>query len=106
MTMMQSLSAQAWIARLALTLLHFLWQGTLIAGGTWIAGAYVATRTGRSRTASSRYSLACVALSAMALAPVVTFVLLGPGTGAQSAANVSTIGFQPISERPEPKECW
>jgi len=57
-------------ARLGLTLLHFLWQGAAIA----VIYAIVRIRT---RTAQSRYALACIALAAMTIAPVVTFTLTG-----------------------------
>lgn len=57
-------------ARLGLTLLHFLWQGAAI------AAIYALARTW-TRTARSRYALACIALAAMTIVPVITFMLSG-----------------------------
>jgi hypothetical protein len=59
------------IELLATTLLHFLWQGVLI------AAAYAALRRCASRP-EVRYLLACVALAAMAASPVATWVALRP----------------------------
>jgi uncharacterized protein (TIGR03435 family) len=56
--------------RLGLTLLHFLWQGAAI------AAIYAIARTG-TRNAQARYALACIALAAMTIAPVITFTLPG-----------------------------
>ncbi len=60
-----------WVPRLASTLLHFIWQGALIAG---IYGV-IARWPGRHQTAPVRYSLACAALLVMVLAPVATFAI-------------------------------
>ena len=73
MTGIQVLAMQRWVERLGLTLLQFLWQGTVVAivyasarkFGTQIAGP------------SGRYALACTALTTMAIAPVATWVLQG-----------------------------
>jgi uncharacterized protein (TIGR03435 family) len=59
------------IELLGATLLHFLWQGVLI------AGVYAAARRCASRP-EVRYLLACAALAAMAAAPVATWVALHP----------------------------
>jgi uncharacterized protein (TIGR03435 family) len=66
------LSAQPWVERLGSTLLHFLWQGVLI------AAVYAAARrwTVQSSGPNVRYLLACAALAAMAAAPVLTWSLL------------------------------
>ncbi len=56
---------------LALTLVHFLWQG--LAAAMLLAGALVLLR--RS-TASARYLAACAALAFTIMAPLVTFTLL------------------------------
>jgi beta-lactamase regulating signal transducer with metallopeptidase domain len=58
-----------------MTLLHFLWQGAII------VTIYAAARKLGARTfgPNGRYFLACAALTAMAIAPVVTWMLLrGP----------------------------
>jgi uncharacterized protein (TIGR03435 family) len=64
----QFLSSQPWVERLGWTLVHFLWQGALI------AGLYSAAR--RCARPNTRYILACVALSAMAAAPLITWSLM------------------------------
>src|SRR5438128_487471 len=72
MNAMQILAAQPWVERLALTLLHFLWEGALL------AALYAAARKWGKRTSgpNGRYLLACAALTAMAIAPAVTWMLL------------------------------
>src|SRR5262245_58544755 len=56
------------LAALALSLLHFLWQGLVIAALLWIALAV------QGRAASrARYGSACVAMVALLLSPLVTF---------------------------------
>ena len=59
------------IELLGATLLHFLWQGVLI------AAVYAAARRYASRP-EVRYLLACAALAAMAASPVATWVALRP----------------------------
>src|SRR5512147_2898405 len=59
------------IELLGATLLHFLWQGILI------AAVYAAVRRGAARP-EVRYLLACAALAAMAAAPVATWIALRP----------------------------
>ena len=59
------------IELLGATLLHFLWQGILI------AAVYAAVRRGAVRP-GTRYLLACAALAAMAAAPVATWIALRP----------------------------
>jgi uncharacterized protein (TIGR03435 family) len=82
MNAMHLFAAQPWVERLGITLLHFLWQGVLI------AAVYAAVRRGIARSASAniRYMLACVALVAMAAAPVLTWNLLRPPSPGSVAA--------------------
>lgn len=58
--------------QLAWTLLHLLWQGALIAGGLALALSLL-----RKRSSQARYLASCVALSLIALAPVLTYRALG-----------------------------
>jgi beta-lactamase regulating signal transducer with metallopeptidase domain len=70
--------------RLGWTLVHFLWQGAILA-------ALLAAVRAITREARMRHAAACAALAAMAAAPLVTFALLGrgaPSGGAVSAAVV------------------
>src|SRR5690242_19895732 len=66
------------IDRLGLTLLHFLWQGAII------AAVYSGARRFTSRS-TSRYGLACAALVLMTLAPFATFVALQPAASTSSS---------------------
>jgi beta-lactamase regulating signal transducer with metallopeptidase domain/uncharacterized GH25 family protein len=60
--------------RLALTLVHFLWQGALVALAAAMLEGIV-----RLRMPSSRYALNVAALFALAACPLVTFAWLGEG---------------------------
>jgi uncharacterized protein (TIGR03435 family) len=82
MNAIQFLSSQPWVERLGWTLVHFLWQG---AG---ISALYaIARRVTRSSSPNTRYILACVALAAMAAAPLVTWNLLRPSHPVPVAAH-------------------
>ncbi len=63
---------QPWVVRLGWTLLHFLWQGTLIAIVFAAARAFLS----RALTAHARYCLACATLGSMTAAPVLTYLAL------------------------------
>jgi beta-lactamase regulating signal transducer with metallopeptidase domain len=86
------LSSQPWVERLGWTLLHFLWQGAAI------TILFIAARTlfGRRLSAPARYALACLALAAMAAAPVLTFSL-GNGLNPASAARTLTDAILAVS---------
>jgi beta-lactamase regulating signal transducer with metallopeptidase domain len=86
------LPSQPWVERLGWTLLHFLWQGVLI------ARLFALTRAlgGRACSAQTRYVLACAALLAMAIAPVVTFSLIGSGS-TLIPANASAWSARPFA---------
>jgi uncharacterized protein (TIGR03435 family) len=71
MNAIQLLSDQPWVERLGWTLLHFLWQGILV------ALVYAAARK-MLRSSQSRYLLACAALVILIAAPVATFRVLAP----------------------------
>ena len=58
------------------SLLHFLWQGTILA--LLLGIALAAARNGSPQT---RYALCCATLTLMALSPVATFAYLAHGTG-------------------------
>src|SRR5437764_14354509 len=62
--------AQPWMERLGWALLHFVWQGALIAGG-------FALLRGRLRGPLGRYLLGCAALAAMMAAPLATIGFTG-----------------------------
>ena len=70
---MITLLNQPWTARLGWTLLHFLWQGALVAGLYALARALAGGRI----SARGRYAIACASLLAMTAAPAVTYWWLG-----------------------------
>jgi uncharacterized protein (TIGR03435 family) len=73
MNAIRLLSAQPWVGRLGLTLLHFLWQGVAI------AAIYAAARRWTARSsANARYIFLCAALMAMAAAPIATWSVMRP----------------------------
>ena len=66
------------------TLMHFIWQGALLA----LAAATV-LRLGRQLSPNVRYIVACSALGTMVLIPLVTAVVLSSGTDAGVAGMFS-----------------
>ena len=84
------LSAQPWVERLGSTLLHFLWQGILIAALYAAARRWIA----RSSGPNVHYILACAALAVMAAAPVVTWSLLRPPAPEPVAASFLSTPFR------------
>lgn len=83
------LASQPWVERLGSTLLHFLWQGALI------AAIYAAARRATARPAV-RYLLACAALALMSVAPLLTWSVLSPPTPESIAATFTA----PLSAAP------
>ena len=87
--------SQLWVQRLGWTLMHFLWQGTLVA----ILYAALRGVLGRSLSAQGRYVLACLALVAMTAAPPLTFLLI-PKAGGSAVPmvswDVSAAGWQQL----------
>jgi uncharacterized protein (TIGR03435 family) len=81
MNIMQILVSQPWVERLGMTLLHFLWQGLLIAI-VYAAARRIVLRTSSPQT---RYLFACGALAAMLAAPLVTWELTRPSQAAAEA---------------------
>src|SRR5262245_47638209 len=72
MNTLETLLTPPFIAALSWALLHFLWQGTLIA--LLLAGVL---HLGRLRTAHARYVAACAALLLMAVLPLATMIRIG-----------------------------
>ena len=81
MSAMEILASQPWVERFGMTLLHFLWQGLVI------AILYAAARLIVARTSSpqTRYLLACAALGAMMAAPLVTWEVMRPAAASPEA---------------------
>ena len=70
---MIALLNQPWTERLGWTLLHFLWQGILVAALYALARALAGGRI----SARGRYAIACASLLAMTAAPALTYWWLG-----------------------------
>jgi beta-lactamase regulating signal transducer with metallopeptidase domain len=83
---MITLLSQPWTERLGWTLLHFVWQGILIAAFY----ALVRVLAGDRISARGRYSLACAALLSMTAAPAITYWWLG-GSGQASQIGNSAV---------------
>src|ERR1044071_1391997 len=105
MNVMQILASQPWVERLAMTLLHFLWQGLLI------AALYATVRRvlAHAWSPQARYLFACGALAAMMAAPLVTWELMRPSDATGEAmyrilstpVTVSTSGIAMTTSRTE-----
>lgn len=81
MSALEIVFRQPWVARAGWTLLHFLWQGTLI------ALLLAAVRALAGGSARARYLLACAALGIMTIAPLLTFFAAdSAGSGVTIAA--------------------
>src|SRR3954447_21006019 len=70
---MITLLNQPWTERLGWTLLHFLWQGILVAALYALARALAGGRI----SARGRYAIACASLLAITVAPALTYWWLG-----------------------------
>jgi uncharacterized protein (TIGR03435 family) len=82
----QLFSGQPWVERLGWTLVHFLWQGAVIAAVYAIVRRWV----GQARSPQVRYVLACAALAAMVIAPIVTFSFSGATDSSSANALAAT----------------
>jgi uncharacterized protein (TIGR03435 family) len=95
MNAVRILSSQPWVERLGWTLLHFLWQGLLI------AAFYAAARRILRAGPDARYFAACLALAAMLAAPIATFIYLvpdaEPATPPDATARILHMDAQPMS---------
>jgi beta-lactamase regulating signal transducer with metallopeptidase domain len=73
---------QPWVASAGWALVHFLWQGAAIG----ILLAALRGAAGRRLTPRARYAAACLALAAMSLAPLATFLALDRADASQLPA--------------------
>ena len=80
--MMNEFLSSSVVQKLGWTLLHFLWQGTVIT----VVYAILRSLLKRSLSAQGRYGLACAALIAMVCAPPLTFLLMA-NTDAEPAVS-------------------
>src|SRR5579862_5737629 len=95
MSAIQILATQPWVERLGMTLVHFLWQGALIAA-IYAAARKWGASFGLRGGPDSRYLLAGAALMAMAIAPMVTWMLLsGPAPESIAATFAAPLSSAP-----------
>lgn len=78
----QMLAMEPAVPRLGSTLLHFLWQGVALAA---LYG--IARRAAAKARPNLRYAMGCLALAAMAAAPLVTWRVLAPAAADVSSAS-------------------
>jgi GWxTD domain-containing protein len=71
MRLLMQLSEAQWVRALGWSLLHFVWQGMIVA-----ALLAVGLKLMRGRSAQARYGLACGALALIAILPLATFAYL------------------------------
>jgi len=90
---MITLLNQPWTERLGWTLLHFLWQGILVAALYSLARALAGGRI----SARGRYALACASLLAMAVAPALTYWWLGNSGQAARIESVTDWGARQLA---------
>ena len=86
-----------WVEALGLSLLHFLWQGVLVAGVVWSLDLWL-----RRSDPRTRYTLALGGLLAMVLLPVGTFLFLvashAPADATGAAATMAVTAVSAGSE--------
>ena len=80
----------AWIPVVGWTLIHFVWQGIVLAVATAIV-----LGTCRQRSANTRYLVACVGLVLMVVVPVVTAGVVWSATGPLPAVVVAAPSAAP-----------
>ncbi len=99
---MITLLNQPWTERLGWTLLHFLWQGLLVAALYALARALAGGRI----SARGRYAIGCASLLAMTVAPALTYWWLGNSGQAARIGNltgaarqlVPGVAYSPITD--------
>ncbi|MBV9252227.1 MAG: M56 family metallopeptidase [Acetobacteraceae bacterium] len=90
---MITLLNQPWTERLGWTLLHFLWQGVLVAALYALARALAGGRI----SARGRYGMACASLLAMTVAPALTYWWLGNSGQAAPIGELTDSGARQIA---------
>jgi beta-lactamase regulating signal transducer with metallopeptidase domain len=90
---MITLLNQPWTERLGWTLLHFLWQGILVAALYALARALAGGRI----SARGRYAIACASLLAMTAAPALTYWWLGNSAQAARIGDLTDWGARQLA---------
>lgn len=89
MTGVSQLLSHPIVEALGWSLLHFLWQGLLLAAITAIV-----LQTLKNTSASLRYRVACIALAGMTAAPVITLCYLAATDGLSRNSTMMTTGTE------------
>ena len=89
---MNEILAESWLLPMAWALVHFLWQGALVA--VVLAGLLAVTR---NRSSNLRYGIACGALILMALAPVITAFYVFEPAAISPPASAGAAGTNPAA---------
>ena len=92
---MITLLNQPWTERLGWTLLHFLWQGILVAALYALARALAGGRI----SARGRYAIACAGLLTMTVAPALTYWWLGNSGRRSGTLPIGAPGRLPLGFR-------
>jgi beta-lactamase regulating signal transducer with metallopeptidase domain len=90
---MITLLNQPWTERLGWTLLHFLWQGILVAALYALARALAGGRI----SARGRYTIACASLLTMTVAPALTYWWLGNSGQAARIGDLTDWGARQLA---------
>jgi beta-lactamase regulating signal transducer with metallopeptidase domain len=90
---MITLLNQPWTERLGWTLLHFLWQGILVAALYALARALAGGRI----SARGRYAIACASLLTMTVAPALTYWWLGNSGQAARIGDLTDWGARQLA---------
>jgi len=90
---MITLLNQPWTERLGWTLLHFLWQGILVAALYALARALAGGRI----SARGRYAIACASLLTMTVTPALTYWWLGNSGQAARIGDLSDWGARQLA---------
>src|SRR5262245_12058942 len=73
-------------------LIHFIWQGGIVAALLWITLFVL-----RRGSANSRYLASCIALAIMAILPIATMYLTYETSAALPKVAASTTGARPVT---------
>jgi len=98
MNTVETFFAQPLVMRIGWTLVHFVWQGVVVAFLLAIS-----LQALRSRTSNARYTAACIALMLMAAMPLGTFALIGSPHATAELTDLAATGMEPPNAgRPVP----
>ena len=93
-----TLQLNGWLFTIGWTLVHFVWQGAVIA----VAVAALLAACRHRSSSNTRYIVACLGLAALLAAPVATTVMLRSGEPTSFVRNASTSAPPAFDFRPAP----